>query len=49
LTKIEPYITNNLRLPKHVKQVLEAFDELYPEPKCGLEESDPFGLLVATI
>ncbi|MDR2349988.1 MAG: endonuclease III [Deltaproteobacteria bacterium] len=30
-------------------KVLGSFSELYPDPKCGLERTDPFGLLVATI
>jgi endonuclease-3 len=30
-------------------KVIKAFDGLYPTPSCGLEESEPYGLLVATI
>jgi endonuclease-3 len=37
------------RLLALASKVVKEFDRLYPEPKCGLEESDPFGLLVATI
>jgi endonuclease-3 len=28
---------------------LAAFDSLYPDPGCGLDARDPFGLLVSTI
>jgi endonuclease-3 len=31
------------------KKVIKAFDELYPEAACSLDERDPFGLLVSTI
>ncbi|MDR2459788.1 MAG: endonuclease III [Deltaproteobacteria bacterium] len=31
------------------KKVLKAFDELYPQAACSLDERDPYGLLVSTI
>jgi endonuclease-3 len=32
-----------------VREVLDFFDRLYPQPRCGLEFHDPFELLAATI
>jgi endonuclease-3 len=30
-------------------EIIDYFDRRYPDPKCGLVFSDPFGLLVSTI
>jgi endonuclease-3 len=46
LSKDEPPAPEARRL---MRKVLKAFDKLYPEPECGLEVRDPFGLLVSTI
>ncbi|MDR2612978.1 MAG: endonuclease III [Deltaproteobacteria bacterium] len=34
---------------ERARLVLGAFDTLYPDADCGLDERDPFGLLVSTI
>jgi endonuclease-3 len=37
------------RAEKNIQQLLNAFKQIYPQPKCELNYNNPFQLLVATV